>query len=152
VRIKSFTVVTILMKFFWVKSSYGLFGRSQRFREACCLLLQDWSEPIKLTSTNQSTWLLNPKELHQNCHHRENLKSQIMNLYEEKTMHIIWQIKSICTKRAKLLCSFLTSLQPWRWRKHASPKCWLLSTNPHRNLTQKNIIKNIFKFLQTRSV
>jgi hypothetical protein len=30
-------------------------------------------------------------------------------------------------------------LQPWRWRQHASPKRWLLPTNPHGDLTQKSI-------------
>jgi hypothetical protein len=33
------------------------------------------------------------------------------------------------------------SLQPWRWTQQASPKRWLLPTNPHGVLTQKNVIK-----------
>jgi hypothetical protein len=33
------------------------------------------------------------------------------------------------------------ALQPWRWRQHASPKRWLLPTNPHGDLTQKDIIR-----------
>jgi hypothetical protein len=34
-----------------------------------------------------------------------------------------------------------SSLQPWRWRQHASLKRWLLPTHPHGDLTQKNIIR-----------
>jgi hypothetical protein len=35
-----------------------------------------------LTSTNQSTWQLNPREHHQNCHCRKNLKSQRLRAAE----------------------------------------------------------------------
>jgi hypothetical protein len=35
---------------------------------------------------------------------------------------------------------FGATLQPWRWRQHASPKHWLLPTDPHGDLTQKNLI------------
>jgi hypothetical protein len=48
------------------------------------------------------------------------------------------------TSSAATLCNPLSpssSLQPWRWRQHASPKRWLLPTNPHGALTQKNIIR-----------
>jgi hypothetical protein len=34
-----------------------------------------------------------------------------------------------------------SSLQPWRWRQHASPNCWLLPTNPQSNSTQNNTIR-----------
>jgi hypothetical protein len=43
VRFKIFTAVTILVVFFRVKSPCGWVGRNQRFVEACCLHLQDWS-------------------------------------------------------------------------------------------------------------
>jgi hypothetical protein len=33
------------------------------------------------------------------------------------------------------------SLQPWRWRQHASPKRWLLPTNPRGELPQKNMTR-----------
>jgi hypothetical protein len=38
------------------------------------------------------------------------------------------------------------SLQQWRWRQHASPKCWLLPTSPHVAKTQKNITDRLFSF------
>jgi hypothetical protein len=51
----------LLTMFFWVKSPCDLVGKSQHFGEACCLHLQGWRS--------------RPKEHHQNCHRRENLKS-----------------------------------------------------------------------------
>jgi hypothetical protein len=42
------------------------------------------------------------------------------------------------------------SLQPWRWRQHASPKRWLLPINLHSDLTQMiiiRIIKCLFSFI-----
>jgi hypothetical protein len=74
----------ILMMFFGVNSLCGLVGRSQCFREACCLHLQGCrASALKMetahfcemvASTNKSTWRFNPEEHHQNCHHSENLK------------------------------------------------------------------------------
>jgi hypothetical protein len=53
----------ILITFFWVKSPYGLVGRSQRFGEACCLQTGLKMERARfsetLVSTNQSTRRLN---------------------------------------------------------------------------------------------
>jgi hypothetical protein len=42
----------------------------------------------KLTSTNQSTQRLNPKEHHQNHHCRENLKSHTYGLIWDETGHL----------------------------------------------------------------
>jgi hypothetical protein len=45
-----------------------------------------------------------------------------------------------------------SSLQSCRWRQHASPKHWLLPTNPHGDATQKNIrIVTIMKILNLNS-
>jgi hypothetical protein len=78
----------LVLMFFWVKSPCGLVGRSQRFREACCLHLQGCSlQPSSslkkekscfskmLACTNLSTQQLNSKEYHQNCHHCRKLAS-----------------------------------------------------------------------------
>jgi hypothetical protein len=34
-----------------------------------------------------------------------------------------------------------SSRKLWRWRQHASSKHWLLPTNPHGSLAQKNVIR-----------
>jgi hypothetical protein len=45
---KIFMAVTFLVMFFGVKSPWGLVGRSQHFKKACCLHLQDCSDEMAL--------------------------------------------------------------------------------------------------------
>jgi hypothetical protein len=68
------------MMFFWVKSPCGLVGRSQCFREVCCLhfqgfTLEDGAEVLnmetaqssKKAATHQSIWRFKLKEHHLNA-------------------------------------------------------------------------------------
>jgi hypothetical protein len=44
------------------------------------------------------------------------------------------------------------TLQPWRWRQHASPKSWLLPTSPDDALTETNIIRAVIYVVRYYSV
>jgi hypothetical protein len=71
-RFEVFTVVAIIMKFFWVLVPCRLVGRFHSFGDIYCLHLQFTSAPKKevvcfcemLASTGQSTQYQNPEEHH----------------------------------------------------------------------------------------
>jgi hypothetical protein len=55
-RFKVFMAVTILIMFFWVKSTCGLVGRSQRFEDTFCLHLKSQSDKPGLRGTMYIKW------------------------------------------------------------------------------------------------
>jgi hypothetical protein len=55
-RLNAFMVIILLIMFFWVKTPFGLVGRSQHFEEVCCLHLQGWSNELGPTGHLNIRW------------------------------------------------------------------------------------------------
>jgi hypothetical protein len=119
-----FNLFLFLMTFFWVKSPWGLFGRSRRFGEACCLHLQGWSDELELGGIiyggRSRSW-------------RRKAGSESHSIPTGPFLHTSFLPFYI------MLLSPSSSLEPWRLRQHASSKRWLLPTSPRDGLTQKNV-------------
>jgi hypothetical protein len=45
----------------------------------------------------QTTWCYNPEDSHLRTHCHKNLKSYLVNLYGEATLHYVWRFKALIT-------------------------------------------------------
>jgi hypothetical protein len=96
-----------------------------------CELPPSWSlmmEAVRTSETSVDKYFSRPYIPEDNSEHhtrrRENLKSDLVNLYEEATLRCIRRFESLRIKKAKRLCSAMPRPRshPWWWRQYAPLK------------------------------